>query len=59
PDHLSGLYDSESAIRRMQPGDVALLKGSGWEGNEATGLIHRSPHGAENERRLLLTLDFI
>ncbi|MCR9390852.1 DUF1826 domain-containing protein [Vibrio alginolyticus] len=59
PDHLSGLYDSESAIRRMQPGDVALLKGSGWEGNEATGLIHRSPHVADNERRLLLTLDFI
>ncbi|NMU86574.1 DUF1826 domain-containing protein, partial [Vibrio parahaemolyticus] len=33
--------------------------GSGWEGNEATGLIHRSPHVADNERRLLLTLDFI
>lgn len=59
PDHLSGLYDSERSIRQMQPGDVALLKGSGWEGNENGGLIHRSPHVRQDERRLLLTLDFI
>lgn len=59
PDHLSGLYDSERSIRQMQPGDVALLKGSGWEGNENGGLIHRSPHVGQDERRLLLTLDFI
>ncbi|EMK6667372.1 DUF1826 domain-containing protein [Vibrio fluvialis] len=59
PDHLSGLCDSERSIRQMQPGDVALLKGSGWEGNENGGLIHRSPHVRQDERRLLLTLDFI
>ncbi|ASK56004.1 DUF1826 domain-containing protein [Vibrio tarriae] len=59
PDHLSGLYDSDRSIRQMQPGDVALLKGSGWEGNENGGLIHRSPHVGQDERRLLLTLDFI
>lgn len=59
PDHLSGLYDSERSIRQMQPGDVALLKGSGWEGNENGGLIHRSPYVGQDERRLLLTLDFI
>lgn len=59
PDHLSGLYDSESSIRKMQPGDVALLKGSGWEGNENDGLVHRSPNVEPGERRLLLTLDFI
>lgn len=59
PDHLSGLYDSERLIRQMQPGDVALLKGSGWEGSENGGLVHRSPHVGQDERRLLLTLDFI
>lgn len=59
PDHLSGLYSSEKSIQRMQSGDVALLKGSGWEGNEATALVHRSPYVGDHERRLLLTLDFI
>ncbi|MGO2404726.1 DUF1826 domain-containing protein [Vibrio litoralis] len=59
PDHLSGLYSNESSIKKVQAGDVALLKGSGWEGNEDNGLIHRSPAVEPNERRLLLTLDFI
>nr|WP_319556747.1 DUF1826 domain-containing protein [uncultured Vibrio sp.] len=59
PDHMSGLYDSDTAIQQMQVGDVALLKGSGWEGNEATGLVHRSPELVHNERRLLLTLDMV
>lgn len=59
PDHLSGLFRDQNAIQKMQPGDVALLKGSGWEGNEHGGLVHRSPNIEANERRLLLTLDFI
>lgn len=59
PDHLSGLYSNESSIQKVHAGDVALLKGSGWEGNEDNGLIHRSPAVEPNERRLLLTLDFI
>ncbi|WP_417879832.1 DUF1826 domain-containing protein [Vibrio sp.] len=59
PDHLSGLYSNENSIKKVQAGDVALLKGSGWEGNEDNGLIHRSPAVEPNERRLLLTLDFI
>ncbi|MEF1309510.1 DUF1826 domain-containing protein [Vibrio mytili] len=59
PDHRSGLYDSETSIQQMQPGDVAILKGSGWEGNENGGLVHRSPHVGQGERRLLLTLDVI
>ncbi|SHG14560.1 DUF1826 domain-containing protein [Vibrio gazogenes] len=58
-DHLSGLFDNEQRINQMQSGDVALLKGGGWEGNEQTGLVHRSPELISNERRLLLTLDFI
>jgi len=58
-DHLSGLYNSDSALQQLQAGDVALLKGSGWQGNEKMGLVHRSPALMANERRLLLTLDLI
>ncbi|EEX36900.1 hypothetical protein VIB_001007 [Vibrio metschnikovii CIP 69.14] len=43
----------------MAMGDVALLKGSGWEANENNGLVHRSPAYVPNERRLLLTIDFV
>lgn len=59
PDHLSGLFNRDTNIQQIQPGDVALLKGSGWEGNENGGLVHRSPSHTSNLRRLLLTLDFI
>ncbi|MDR5866275.1 DUF1826 domain-containing protein [Halomonas koreensis] len=47
----------EGAIRRLEAGDVALLKGSGWVGNEARGLVHRSPAVGAGQQRLLLTLD--
>ncbi|MEZ9630841.1 DUF1826 domain-containing protein [Vibrio breoganii] len=59
PDHLSGLVSQDSSIQQLKAGDVALLKGSGWEGNENTGLVHRSPEVGVNEKRLLLTLDFV
>ncbi len=59
PDHLSGIYPNEASINQLSSGDVALLKGSGWEGNEALGLVHRSPEVLPNERRLLLTLDMV
>ncbi|WP_299663365.1 DUF1826 domain-containing protein [uncultured Psychromonas sp.] len=58
-DDLSGLFNNDLAIQQMQAGDVALLKGSGWEGNESMGLVHRSPALMCNERRLLLTLDLV
>lgn len=56
PDHDSGLYSQATGIHQLNEGDVALLKGESWEGNEGAGLIHRSP--SINEPRLLLTLDF-
>lgn len=59
PDDKSGLYRDASAIQVLSTGDVALLKGEGWEGNEGAGLVHRSPPNNANEKRLLLTLDFI
>lgn len=45
------------AIQQLGVGDLALLKGCGWVGNEERGLVHRSPQPAPGERRLLLALD--
>ncbi|PAU77203.1 DUF1826 domain-containing protein [Halomonas salipaludis] len=46
-----------AAIQQLGVGDLALLKGDGWIGNEGRGLVHRSPQPAPGERRLLLALD--
>ena len=59
PDSESGLYSSKSEIEQLSIGDVALLKGELWEGNETGGLVHRSPAVLAGESRLLLTLDMI
>jgi hypothetical protein len=59
PDHESGIYQNAAEICQMTEGDVALLKGESWEGNEHAGLVHRSPELHANEKRLLLSLDFI
>ncbi|WP_434570636.1 DUF1826 domain-containing protein [Pseudomonas sp. Z3-8] len=48
-----------SLIQQMRSGDVALLKGEKWQGNEGHGLIHRSPQLAPGERRLILSLDWL
>ena len=62
----SGLSDEESGImripadiQRLKAGDVGLIKGEGWFNNEGAGLVHRSPALDNNQRRLLLTLDFV
>ena len=54
-----GLDQNHNDIQRINTGDVALLKGERWEGNENAGLVHRSPKPVSGEYRLLLTLDFI
>ena len=59
PDHTSGLFRRANAVRQLQSGDVALLKGELWEGNEGAGIIHRSPKVPDSASRLLLTLDII
>lgn len=46
-------------IQQFGCGDVGLLKGEKWHGNEGSGLIHRSPAPAPGERRLILTLDWL
>jgi hypothetical protein len=58
PDEESGLFQDSGQIRQLSQGDVALLKGELWEGNEGAGLVHRSPQVPTDVRRLLLTLDF-
>lgn len=46
-------------IQRLSEGDIALLKGDGWEGNGGLSVIHRLPSLNDNDTRLLLTLDFV
>ena len=58
PDERSGLFRSAEDIRQLNPGDVALLKGENWIGNEGAGLVHRSPQLPYDKKRLLLSLDF-
>ncbi len=59
PDEQTGIFQDLHDIRRLKQGDVALMKGELWHGNEGAGLIHRSPPISAGEHRLLLTLDFI
>lgn len=47
-----------NAVQVMSGGEVALLKGDSWKGNEGLGLVHRSPQVIAPHKRLLLTLDF-
>ena len=58
-DKDSGLYFDEENIKQLNVGDIALLKGEGWEGNKGKGLIHRSPHSNQIYRRLYMTIDFV
>lgn len=50
---------ADAAIQHMHAGDVALLKGERWEGNELTPIVHRSPTLTTGQRRLILTLDWL
>lgn len=58
-DEQSDIMTVQNAIQTLEAGDVALLKGEGWAGNEGKGLVHRSPGLPEGKKRLLLTLDLI
>lgn len=56
-DEQSGLFESIDDIQCLRNGDVALLKGELWQGNEDAGLVHRSPQLGREKSRLLLTID--
>ena len=51
------IVTDDSAIQHLAAGDIGLIKGSGWEGSEENGLVHRSPSMKEGEKRLLMTID--
>lgn len=57
PDSHSGLIAPNAEVQRITCGDVALLKGERWDGNEGRGAVHRSPAVDPGQSRLLLTLD--
>lgn len=57
-DEASGIYRQASDISSLTAGDVALLKGESWIGNEGNGIVHRSPAVQENAERLVMTFDF-
>lgn len=57
-DDLSGLYQHSSDIQQASIGDVLLLKGDGWFGNDGAGIVHRSPAVPSGEQRIVATMDF-
>lgn len=57
-DEESGLFNSVKDVQQLKKGDVALLKGESWIGNEGFGLVHRSPSINEDQTRLIMTCDF-
>lgn len=48
---------NDREYRQLMAGDVALLKGEGWFGNEGCGVVHRSPGVTGGGGRLFLSLD--
>lgn len=57
PKALNKGYYNINEVRQINGFDVALLKGSAWPGHEHMAAVHRSCALAENEKRVLLTLD--
>lgn len=52
-------YSAPGAARSLACGEVGLLKGERWQGNEGRGLVHRSPALGAGQRRLIVTLDWL
>lgn len=52
-------WNEDASARALACGEVALVKGERWHGNEGRGLVHRSPCLPTGQRRLLLTLDWL
>lgn len=47
-----------ASFAQASPGEIVLLKGALWQGNETFGAVHRSPELTTTmERRTLVTLD--
>ncbi|MGB1800112.1 MAG: DUF1826 domain-containing protein [Gammaproteobacteria bacterium] len=59
PDDASGIYADAKQINKIDPCDIALLKGEAWPNNSGNGIVHRSPGISKTNPRLLLSLDFV
>lgn len=57
-DRESGLYSHATSIQHANEGDVVLLKGDGWYGNDGLGAVHRSPAVTLGDKRVVITMDF-
>ena len=58
-DKESGLFLKDEDIKQLNVGDIGLLKGEAWEGNQGGGIVHRSPHSEDSKQRLYMTIDFV
>tara|TARA_Y100000996_G_scaffold212224_1_gene166683 strand:- start:1749 stop:2459 length:711 start_codon:yes stop_codon:yes gene_type:complete len=58
-DKESGLFLKDADIKQLNIGDIGLLKGEAWEGNQGGGIVHRSPHSEDSKQRLYMTIDFV
>ena len=58
-DKESGLFLKDADIKQLNIGDIGLLKGEAWEGNQGGGMVHRSPHSEDSKQRLYMTIDFV
>ena len=58
-DKESGLFLKDEDIMQLNVGDIGLLKGEAWEGNQGGGIVHRSPHSEDSKQRLYMTIDFV
>jgi hypothetical protein len=56
-DETSGLLRPGASVQRAKPGEVVLLKGESWPGNDGQGAVHRSPPASAWVPRIVLTLD--
>ena len=57
-DEESGLFSRPESIQQVSSGDIVLLKGDGWYGNDGLGAVHRSPAISGGEKRIIVTMDF-
>jgi hypothetical protein len=56
-DERSGVLRSSALISAASAGDIVLLKGERWPGNEGRGAVHRSPEASAGRPRLVVTMD--
>jgi hypothetical protein len=55
---LHAIRTGDGACVQAATGDIVLLKGALWQGNDALGAVHRSPDlGSSASLRTLITLD--